>query len=69
MFTTYGNEIALIFSVCFLVYVLRDIILILKARQSGSNGNEQTASNGLLFDFLFLIYLLHMISTLILRIW
>lgn len=69
LFTTYGNEISLICSVILLVYILRDIVLILKARQNGKQENKAPATHSLLFDFLFLLYLLHMISTLIVRIW
>lgn len=68
-FSTYGNEIAFVCSVVFLVYILRDIVLVLKARQNGSDENRAPASHILLFDVLFLLYLLHMISTLISRIW
>lgn len=69
LFSCYGNEIALFGSVVFLVYILRDIVLVLKTRQNGSEENRASASHGLLFDFLFLIYLLHIINTLIARIW
>ena len=69
IFATYGNEILLICSVVLLVYILRDIVLILQARQNGRKENKASASHSLLFDFLFLLYLLHMISTLIARIW
>ena len=69
IFTTYGNEIVLICSVMFLVYILRDIVLILKVRQNGRQENNAPAWHSLLSDFLFLLYLLHMISTLIARIW
>lgn len=65
----FGLEITLICSVIFLVYILRDFVLILKARQSASEENRAPASYSLLFDFLFLICLLHMISTLNARIW
>lgn len=68
-FSIYGNEILLVCSVLFLAYILRDIVLVLKARQNGSNENRAPASHILLFDFFFLLYLLHMISTLISRIW
>lgn len=69
LFTTYGNEIELICSVMLLVYILRDIVLILKAGQNGRQENKAPVSHSLLFDFLFLFYLLHMISTLMARIW
>lgn len=69
LFSNYGNEIVLVCSVIFLAYILRDIVLALKERQSGSDENSVPASHILLFDFLFLLYLLHMINTLIARIW
>lgn len=68
-FATYALEILLICSVLLLVYILRDIVLVLKAKQKGGEENKAPASHILLFDFLFLLYLLHMINTLIARIW
>lgn len=69
LFATYGNEILLICSVALLVYILRDIVLILKAEPNGRRENKAPAAHSLLFDFVFLFYLLHMISTLMARIW
>lgn len=68
-FSNYDNEFLLVCSVSFLIYILRDIVLVLKARQSNRKENRAPASHILFFDFLFLLYLLHMINTLIARIW